>query len=243
MRITPVGQMFLTKIESALLDIERAVKEVNEYLDPEKGEIRIGFLHSLSIHILPSVVAAYRKKHPDVKFLLHQGNVNKLLEDMGKGEIDLAFVSPVVEDKPEVIGKKLFTEALYAIIPAGHPLAERTSIRLNELARDPFVLFRKGYTLRAIAWEACLKAGFEPEIAFEAEETDTIRGLVAAGMGVGLLPEVALMEVDSKNVIKMRIEEPKVTRTVGIINYRERPLPPAAQLFYKFVEEYFAGRE
>ena len=80
------------------------------------------------------------------------------------------------------------------------------------------MLFSKGYSLRPIVWHACLEAGFTPKIAFEGEETDTIRGLVAAGMGVSLLPEMALFQTNPLRPARVRISEPKVTRSIGLIH-------------------------
>ncbi|MNV95550.1 HTH-type transcriptional regulator GltC [compost metagenome] len=87
--------------------------------------------------------------------------------------------------------------------------------------------------------DACRTAGFVPQIGFEGEETDTIRGLVAAGLGVGLLPEMALTEISPLEPAKIRISEPKVTRTIGLVRRKEEKLTPVAELFRSFLIDYF----
>ncbi|MMZ68215.1 HTH-type transcriptional regulator GltC [compost metagenome] len=100
-------------------------------------------------------------------------------------------------------------------------------------------MFSKGYSLRPIVWHACLEAGFTPKIAFEGEETDTIRGLVAAGMGVSLLPEMSLFETKPLQPAHVAISQPKVTRTIGLIHRADDKLPLVAQSFRTFLLNYF----
>ncbi|WP_424766758.1 LysR family transcriptional regulator [Paenibacillus sp. sgz302251] len=242
LQLTPVGQLFLKRAEVIIADLERAVIEIHEFLDPEKGEIRLGFPHSLGISLIPQVVAAFRKSHPNVKFRFKQGMYPSLIRDMVKGEIDLAFISPFPDEHDFVCGEVLLTEELYAILPPGHPFSDKESIKLKELAEETFVLFSEGYSLRPIVWDACQQAGFTPKIGFEGEETDTIRGLVAAGMGVSLLPEMALHYTGPLQPSKVRVTEPQVTRTIGLIRRSNEKLPLVAKVFHGFLLRYFQDR-
>ncbi len=240
--LTPIGRVFLQRVEKAIEELDKAREEVNEFLDPEAGEIRIGFPHSLATYTLPTFVAAFRAEHPNIRFELKQGTVNHLIGHIVKGEIDLALVSPVPHDHPDVEGHVLFTEEMLAILPPDHPLSESKSIRLAQLEKEPFVIFKSGYTLRNIVIDACEKAGFKPKIAFEGEETATIRGLVAAGLGVGLLPEVALVEKGPFSPAAVRISEPIVSRTVGFVTSRTRKLTPSERVFQHFLRDFYQAR-
>lgn len=242
LQLTPVGQLFLKRVEVILADLERSVIEIHEFLDPEKGEIRLGFPHSLGISLIPQVVAAFRKQHPNVKFRFKQGMYPTLIRDMIKGDIDLAFISPFPDEHEFVCGEVLLTEELYAILPPGHRFSDEESIKLRELEDETFVLFSEGYSLRPIVWEACQEAGFMPKIGFEGEETDTIRGLVAAGMGVSLLPEMALHYTGPLQPAKVRVTEPQVTRTIGLIRRTNEKLPLVAKVFHAFLLRYFQDR-
>ncbi|MBP1989255.1 LysR family transcriptional regulator [Paenibacillus eucommiae] len=242
LHLTSVGRLFLDRIEGILTDLERAVIEIHEFSDPEAGEIRIGFPHSVVLNLLPSVVASFKKDHPNVKFRLRQGTYNSLIRDITKGEIDLAFISPFPESHEQVVGEILLTEELFAILPADHILADYNSIRLEQLKDESFVVFSEEYSLRTIVMSACQKAGFIPKIEFEGEETDTVRGLVAAGMGVSLLPEMALTEISMLQPAKVRVTEPRVTRTVGLIRRRGDQLPLVAEVFRRFLIEYFQAK-
>ncbi|MDK8182502.1 LysR family transcriptional regulator [Paenibacillus sp. UMB4589-SE434] len=239
LQLTPVGQLFLKRAEVILKELDRAVQEVQEFMDPELGEIRIGFPHSLGVHLIPSVVAAFRKLHPNVKFRFKQGMYPSLIRDIVRAEVDLAFISPFPEDCDQVDGEVVLTEQLYAILPPTHPLAGQEEIRLAQLKDDTFVLFSQGYSLRPLVWDACIKAGFTPHIGFEGEETDTIRGLVAAGMGVSLLPDMALKHMTELQPVAVRISEPQVMRTIGLIRRADEKLPLVAKTFHRFLLEYF----
>ncbi|MEB3100236.1 LysR family transcriptional regulator [Ferviditalea candida] len=239
LQLTQVGKLFLSRVENVLNDLDKAVQEVHELLDPESGEVRLGFPHSVGLNLLPCVVADFKKKHSKARFRFKQGKYNSLIHAVANGEVDLAIISPCPEKHDDVTGEVLLTEELFAILPASHPFAGRKSIKLKELEHETFVLFSEGYSLRPIVWEACLRAGFVPKIGFEGEETDTIKGLVAAGMGVSLLPEMALTGVSELQPVKMKIEEPPVTRTIGLIRRSGSKLSPVADTFREFVLNYF----
>ncbi|MCC2683126.1 MAG: LysR family transcriptional regulator [Paenibacillaceae bacterium] len=240
LQLTPVGRLFLSRVEAILANLDRAVNEVHEFLDPDAGEIRIGFPHSLGMNLLPKIIAKFRQDHPNVKFKLKQGAYNGLIHDVKDGEVDLAIVSPCPKKLEHVTGELLFSEEMFAILPMNHPLAVQTSIRLEQLQHESFVMFNEGYSLRSIVMEACQKAGFRPIIGFEGEETDTIRGLVTAGMGVSLLPEMALMHNSPFMPAVVKVSEPSVFRTIGLIRRSGEKLPLVAEVFQRFLLDYFA---
>ncbi|WP_309120174.1 LysR family transcriptional regulator [Paenibacillus sp.] len=235
LQLTPAGKLFMSRAETILTDLDRAVLDLQEFMNPEAGEIRIGFPHSLGIHLLPSVIAEYRAEHPNVKFVLKQGTYHVLIRELLEGEIDLAFISPFPKEREDVEGELLLTEELKVILPSSHLLSRHTTIRLEQLKDDSFVMFSESYSLRSIVLEACRKAGFTPRVGFEGEEMDTIRGLVAAGLGVSLLPEMALIETSPMMPVSVRVTEPQVLRTIGLIRRRGEKLPLVAEAFRNFV--------
>jgi LysR family transcriptional activator of glutamate synthase operon len=238
-KLTPVGKIFWEHIELAIREIEKAVQEVNEYLDPESGVIRIGFPNSLAANTLPRVISAFRQQYPKIRFQLRQGILSTLTKSVIKGEIDLAFVAPVPTEHDQLNGHILFTEEMMAVIPANHPLTEFEEIRLDQLHKEPFVMFRQGFTLREIVEDACRQAGFKPQVAFEGEDIDTVKGLVSAGLGVALLPEVTLADNTPRETVKLRIIEPHVTRTVGVITPKNREPAPSIKVFFQFLQSFY----
>lgn len=239
-KLTPIGKIFLEHTKTALKAIDFAKKQIDEYLDPERGTIKIGFPTSLASHLLPTVISAFKDKYPNVAFHLRQGSYKFLIDSVINREIDLAFLGPVPQNIPEVKGTTLFSENISALLPASHPLASKKSILLNELRNDGFVLFPKGYILQEIVVDACKQAGFIPNISSEGEDLDAIKGLVSAGMGVTLLPDSTFYETIPRFTVKIPIELPIVRRTVGLIVPKKRELAPSEKVFFQFVKEFFS---
>lgn len=237
-RLTPIGGIFLNHMEQAIKVIENAKREVEEYRDPEKGVVRIGFPTSLAHYTLPTVISAFREKYPEVKFHLKQGSYHDLTESVIKGEIDMALLGPMPKhDKVE--GTILFTENMVALLPMNHPFAAKRDLSLNQLQHDSFILFPQGYVLRDLVVNACKQMGFKPKVSFEGEDIDSIKGLVSAGLGITLIPEITLVDCLPRSTVMIPIVEPRVTRSVGVIIPKERQLLPTERLFYRFLKEFF----
>lgn len=239
-RLTPIGKSFLEQMQQAMNVIENARREVEEYLDPKKGTIRIGFPSSLANYTLPTVISAFRERYPEVKFKLSQGSYRFLIDSVIKGDIDMALLGPVPKRDDKIKGEILFTENILALLPNNHPLAGEKVIKLNQLQDDSFVLFPKGFVLRDLIVDACQQLSFHPKVSFEGEDIDAIKGLVSAGLGVTLIPESTLIDSLPRPTVKIPLIDPKVTRTVGVIIPKERELLPTERVFYDFLKEFFS---
>lgn len=238
-RLTPIGKMFLGHMQQALQVIEKAQQEIEDYLDPQRGTIKIGFPSSLASHLLPMVISAFREKYPQVQFQLQHGSYRELSDLVAKGTLNLSLIGPVPKGSKQINGDTLFLEKIVALLPKNHPLADQQSLKLSQLRSDMFVLFPEGFILRDLVIEACGAQGFEPKISFEGDEIDAIKGLVAAGLGITLLPEIALNDNIPRSTVKIQLQDPQVTRTVGLITPATRELTPTEKLFYDFIKSYF----
>lgn len=239
-KLTPIGKIFLEHSVSALKAIDFAVKQVEEYLDPAKGTIRIGFPTSLASYVLPTVISAFKREYPDVSFHLRQGSYRYLIDAVKNRELNLAFLGPVPQ-KDEVLDTMiLFSENIHALLPANHPLAKRDKLNLSDLKNEPFVLFPEEYILNKVAVDACRAAGFVPKVTSEGEDLDALKGLVAAGIGITLLPDSSLNDSTPRYTARVPIENPNITRTVGIIYPNNRDMAPSEQVFLNFINSFFS---
>lgn len=238
-RLTPIGKIFLEHMIEAMQVIDSAKREVEEFLDPERGTVRIGFPSSMASYTLPTAISSFRELYPDVKFKLNQGSYRYLIDAVVKGEIDMALLGPVPEGERNIKGEVLFLEDIVALLPVDHPLAAEPFINLQQLKEDSFVLFPEKFVLREIVVEACRELGFEPKVSFEGEDIDAIKGLVSAGLGVTLIPEITLSDQLPGFTVKIPIKEPHFARTVGVIIPQDRKLLPTEKLFYDFLKEFF----
>lgn len=240
-RLTPIGKMFLGHMQQALQVIEKAQQEIEDYLDPQRGTVKIGFPSSLASHMLPMVISAFREHYPNVQFQLQHGSYRELIDLVAKGTLNLSLIGPVPKGIKHINGDTLFLEKFVALLPASHPLAEQPKLKLSQLRGDLFVLFPEGYVLRDLVIEACASQGFEPKISFEGDDIDAIKGLVAAGLGITLLPEIALNDNIPRSTVKIHFDDPQVTRSVGIITPATRELTPTEKLFYDFIKTFFVS--
>ena len=143
---------------------------------------------------MPTAISAFRERYPDVKFHLKQGAYYPLIDVVAKGEIDMALLGPVPMREKKVKGNVLFTENLVALLPSDHPLANSKTLQLNQLKDESFILFPEGFILREIIVDACKELDFHPNVAFEGEDIDAIKGLVSAGLGVTIVPEITIFD-------------------------------------------------
>ncbi len=238
-RLTIIGKVFLEHIEQAMNVINDAKQIVEEYIDPDSGTIHVGFPSSMATYILPTAISAFRERYPNVKFQLNQGSYRYLKEAVIKGDINMALLGPVPIDEKQLKGSILFTEQIVALLPTNHRYAKAKTLKLTELREEDFVLFREGFVLRDLATNACLQLGFKPRVSFEGEDIDSIKGLVSAGLGVSLVPEITLVDNLPRSTVQIPIIEPQIRRTVGLIIPAERKLLPTEKLFYQFLHDFF----
>lgn len=239
-KLTPIGKIFLEHSVSAIKAIDFAKKQIDEYLDPEKGTIKIGFPTSLAGHLLPTVISAFKREHPNVAFHLRQGSYNYLIEAVKTREINLAFLGPLPPKDSILNNTILFTENFSVLLNANHPFAKKDKIPLIDLRNEDFVLFPEGYIMQKLVVEACNSVGFTPKVSSEGEDMDAIKGLVAAGIGLTLLPESTFYDSTPRFTKKIPIELPNIRRTVGIISPATRDLSPSEKVFHDFVVQFFS---
>ncbi|MCK1999218.1 LysR family transcriptional regulator [Psychrobacillus psychrodurans] len=239
-KLTPIGKIFLEHSVSAIKAIDFAKKQIDEYLDPEKGTIKIGFPTSLAGHLLPTVISAFKREHPNVAFHLRQGSYTYLIEAVKNREINLAFLGPLPAKDSILNNTILFTENFSVLLNANHPFAKKDKIPLIDLRNEDFVLFPEGYIMQKLVVEACNSVGFTPKVSSEGEDMDAIKGLVAAGIGLTLLPESTFYDSTPRFTKKIPIELPNIRRTVGIISPATRNLSPSEKVFHDFVVQFFS---
>lgn len=230
--LTRAGALLAEAAEDAMRGLEAGCRAVIEEVDPDRGHVTFGFQHTMGSTLVPPLLRDFRDEHPHVRFGLVQGPRDAMLSRAWSGEVDLCLTSPLPEGDPRWETAPLWEEPLVAVLFMRHRLARRSKLRLAELAEDDFVATRPDYGLRQIFTGLAERAGFEPRLAFESEEVDTVRGLVAAGLGVALLPPGDNGPAPGTGEIPL---DPPAHRTIGLAWPAGRTLPPAVRTFRDFV--------
>jgi LysR family transcriptional regulator, transcription activator of glutamate synthase operon len=224
-RLTRAGRLLCEAADRALTTLESGHRAAAEEVSPERGQVALGFLHLLGRSVVPTLVSGFRERHPSVRFRLVQNSRQDILANLADGVVDLAFVSPPPTD-PAFAHAVIREEELILVVPPGHHLAGRASVAVAELVGEEFVGLEPGYGLRQITDDLCATAGFTPTLAFEGQETETVRGLVAAGLGVALLPHA-----DSPSGLPEIPLTPRAAREIALVWLTDTPLPPAVHAF------------
>ncbi|GAA3589461.1 LysR family transcriptional regulator [Nonomuraea rosea] len=228
-RLTRAGRTLAAASTRALAGVAAAAREVREEIDPATGRVVLGFLHLLGRTLVPSLIRGFRERNPGVRFSLAQGSRQDMLRAAREGEIDLVFVAPLPLDDPELVSRPLADQELVLSVPPSHRFAARRRVRAAELAGEELVTLEHGYGLRQMTDDLCAAAGFEPRIAFEGQESETVRGLVAAGLGVAVLPRSGPAR-SASGVVEIPLS-PAVFRTIGVSWPVGERLAPAARAF------------
>ncbi|MFG2074287.1 LysR family transcriptional regulator [Nonomuraea maritima] len=227
-RLTRAGRTLAAASTRALAAVSAAAREVREEIDPGSGRVVLGFLHLLGRTLVPSLIGGFRERHPGVRFALVQGSRQDVLRALREGEVDLVFAAPMPLDDPDLVSRPLADQELVLAAPSSHRLAARRRVGAAELAGEELVTLEPGYGLRQITDDLCAAAGFEPRIAFECQESETVRGLVAAGLGVAVLPRSD--QPSAADVVEIPLE-PRVFRTIGVSWPAGDRLTPVARAF------------
>jgi len=229
--LTPAGHTFLRSAERALDGIERAAEAVRTDADPASGLVAFGFLHTLGPETVPGLMSEFRANYPRIRFQLVQSYGEAMIERLRTGELDLCLIGPL-PDAPDLVVRPLDEQRLRLVVPDGHRLAARKRVRLAEAADEIFVTLEPGYGLRRITDELCAEAGFTPKVAFEGEEAETLRGLVAAGLGLALLPPPAFPR---PGVVELAVTAPRAAREIGVAWLDGHPDTPPVAAFKRFL--------
>ncbi|MDN4525096.1 LysR family transcriptional regulator [Fictibacillus fluitans] len=233
-RLNKYGQLFLQRVDNIMREFEEGKQEIQDLLDPNQGEVSIGFLHTLSTGRIPDLLSAFRQSYPKVNFRLGQGPSHQLIAKLLAGEFDLCLIASM-ESRSPIKWKPLWDEELYVIVPKDHKYAHHESISLEQIADESFIHLKEGFSLRITVEQLFQEAGLTPNITFEGEEADTAAALVAAGLGISILPN--LKGTDQSKIVKIPIQNPHCQRTIGIAWVEGRYVSPATQKFKQFVLE------
>ena len=230
--LTPEGERLLRRVDRILREVDNAREEASNAHAEVSKEFRLSFIHSLGSYALPHILQDFRALYPDIRIQLNQQDSAALALQVAAGETDLCLCStiPTTEYSAWVY---LWSEELFVTVPLGHRFAEREKINLQELEDEPLVAMKSSYSLRILVDQFFDLAGIHPEITFEGDDVSTISGLVAAGLGVSLLPKLAGVEHPELRYIPVSF--PICKRAVGIAWNTQRQLPPAAICFQQFL--------
>ena len=216
--LTATGQDVVQRARRIVADVEQMREAARRSKDPESGSLRLGVFPTLAPYLLPHVVPQLRERFPQLELLLVEEKSDVLLQRLREGRLDAALLALPVHDE-QLHAEFLFEEAFVLAAPQGHELATRTSLHVDELSDETLLLLEDGHCLRDQALDVCRLSGAQEKSGFRATSLETLRQMVAAGVGVTLLPALSVHApiVQPANIRLVKFREPSPSRRIALV--------------------------
>lgn len=227
-RITEAGRAFLPYARSILDQIESARLSVAGKNADVRGSVAVGVIPTIAPYVMPRYTAEFLKKYPDAKLRIIERTTTTLVDGLRDLSIDIAILALPLRHKD----LKLFpihTEPIFVVLPRKHPRAGTESLPLRNLRGESFVMLRDGHCFRDLSLATCTHARISPKIAFETDQFSSVLAMVAAGIGISLVPEMAVDRNAGCHYV--RLSDTRATRTVVAAVLRGRSFNCVQQAF------------
>lgn len=224
--MTQAGKAIADQARNILAEV-RTIKDMASYFhDPLVGDLHVGIIPTIAPYLLPVIMPALKKQFPELKFWLYEYKTQQLLEKMKHSEMDLLILALPIEPH-DFVELPLFREPFRLAVNKGEKLAKQSMITMGDISKQELLLLEEGHCLRGHILDACLVADVRESSQFQATSLETLRHMVGEGMGMTLIPELAVPAKTRKADLIQYIEfsDPKPNRQVAMLyrknSYRE----------------------
>ncbi|HEY0703092.1 MAG TPA: LysR substrate-binding domain-containing protein [Candidatus Acidoferrales bacterium] len=233
-RLTEAGRAFIPRARAILEQMEAARTSAADKNADLHGSVAVGVIPTVAPYLMPGYTASFAKKYPDAKLRIVEDTTSVLVAGLRDLSIDVAILALPLRHKD----LELFpirTERLFAVLRKGHPRASAKSLALKDLRGESFVMLRDGHCFRDLSLDTCTRARITPNIAFESGQFSSLLGMVAAGIGVSLVPEMAIDR--NAGCRYVRLSDAQATRTIVAAVVRGRSFNRVQQAFVSGIRE------
>lgn len=236
-QLTHAGREFMKRAQRIVDEMDLLRVEMEDISQLRKGRITVGSMPTTGSHLLPHVLPAFRDGYPGIDVTLLEDTSQNLERLTAGGKTDISLLSlPLGE--PTLDYEWIADEPIDLAVPPNHPLALRSEgfpaagITMRELEHEPFIILKQGQGFRKMVLDLCREAGYEPQVVFESSNMETLQSLVAAGMGVTLVPRFVSRSRRSELLpVYVPLADPVPYRTLVIAYRKGRSLSKAAEAF------------
>ena len=228
--LTAAGHTLVQHAEGILARLDAAETALQAIAGLRGGRLRMASFPTAGSTLMPLAIAAFRASYPEVELTLAEGEPEEIAPRLRAGEFDLALLFDFAGESAAQDGLgqvQLLEDPMYLALPPEHPLAGKRNLRLEDLHREAWIQTSSASPCARHVVRCCHAAGFEPVVTFESDDYQTVQGLVAAGVGVALIPELALPVVRERVVIRALTPHPPVRRVLAAVPAGARLVPGA----------------
>lgn len=242
--LTEAGHILLERARAILADMAIAVTETQRAGRGQTGKLSIGFAGSAMYVFLPDVISVFREMCPDVELALYEMLASEIAEALQERRIDVGFARPQLDSDDRIAQKLILNEPYLAALPERHPLAQRDQVALGDLADEAFVLYPSvpGPSVTELIVSACREIGFSPQTVQEVMHLQTAINLVAAGVGISLVPQAAARGQARHGVVYIPLSPPPVLMAPLTVVWREGDVSPALRRFLGAIDRELENR-
>src|ERR1700736_4492508 len=218
--LTAAGQTLVAHAEGILARLDAAEAALSGIAGLRGGRLRMASFPTAGATMMPPAIAIFRSSYPDVELTLSEGEPDEIAPRLRAGELDLALLFEFAGDdflQDDATRVELLVDPMHLALPREHRLARQEQLRLEDLAEEPWVQTSRTSPCARHVVRSCHAAGFEPNVSFESDDYQTVQGLVAAGVGVALIPELALSVVREEIVIRALSPSPPVRQVIAVL--------------------------
>jgi len=201
--VTEPGKAVLAIAERILAEAQNLRRAGEEFSNDQIGTLTIATTHTQARYALPTVVTAFKKRYPDVKLKLLQGNPHQLARMVVAGEADIAIATEALDEYEELVALPGYRWHHCVVVTAGHALLEARPLTLEAIARFPIVTYDPTFAGRTAIDRAFAARGLAPEVALSALDSDVIKSYVALGLGVGIISQRAFREGKEEGLVAL----------------------------------------
>lgn len=222
---TRAGELVVAHARRILGEVQAMREQARRLSDPEAGTLRLGIFPTLGPYLLPHVIPELHRRFPRLELLLVEEKTHEVVAQLLDGRLDAGLLAmPIGQER--LHEEYLFTEPFYLAAPEHHPLAERSALGVSELGGESLLLLEDGHCLRDQALEVCASAGASERSGFRATSLETLRQMVAADVGITLLPALAVMPPvpPTPGIRLIPFENPPPARKIALVWRRTSPI-------------------
>ncbi|WP_022706374.1 LysR family transcriptional regulator [Paracoccus zeaxanthinifaciens] len=232
--LTAVGRDFLPRARRLLDDLETSLMSVREIAEKRSGLVSIACIPTAAYYFLPDVISDFGRDFPSIRFRIVDAGANDVMQSVLSQRVDFGITLWGADD-PDLDFEPLVEEPFLLACPKDHPLASRESVSWGELADHRFITVGRGSGNRLIMDLGLAQSRLRPQPFFEVQHLSTSLGLVEAGLGVAALPRMSMPVGPHPRIATVRLTDPVIRRTVGIVRIAGRSRSPAAELFHEML--------
>jgi len=233
---TRAGEILLAHATRAFQELDAGVERVQQLRGVVAGRVRVGTSASISIYLLPPFLRRFRSRYPATELVVVTGNAPEITRAIVENDLDIGIVSLPVRDR-ELVVTPFFDDELVAIAAPQPRWRRRRTVDAATLAREPLILYEAGGTVRRVIDGWFRRAGTSPVRPMELGNTEAIKKLVEAGLGLSVTSSFSVKaDVRAQLLTAVRLEPPLV-RKIGVARRRDKPATPALTAFHEGLEQ------